>query len=77
MRKIITTEDLERAASQLNKSERGRQAMRDLLSFLDNGAMSLDAKNGEAVITILRGAWGELAGTTKDALRDLVGDAVD
>ena len=38
----MTMEQLDKAGSLLAESEKGRQAMRDLLAFLDNGAIGLD-----------------------------------
>jgi hypothetical protein len=66
----MTTTDLEAAAARLNRSEKGRQAMRDLLAFLDNGALTLDYDNQSAVLTLLTGAWGQYAGTARDVMRE-------
>lgn len=56
----------------LNRSDKGRQAMRDLLAFLENGGISLDADNQLHVARLLTGAWGSYAGTTLEALRGRV-----
>jgi hypothetical protein len=58
----MTKEQLDKAGSQLSESEKGRQAMKDLLAFLDNGAIGLDEQNQAAIMALLDGAWGEYAG---------------
>ena len=44
--------------------------MKDLLTFLDNGAVTLDLENQVAVATILRGAWSSSPGSARDIMRD-------
>ena len=65
-------EDLNRAVTNLNRSDNGRQAMRDLLIFLENGGISLDDENQRHVLCLLSGAWGSYAGTPLEALRGMV-----
>jgi hypothetical protein len=61
------------AARQLAKSEKGRQALRAVLDWLDADGCSLDAVNQEAVFVLLAGAWGGFAGTARDAMREALG----
>ena len=68
----VSVEDLERAVAQLNRSEKGQQAMQDLLAFLENGGISLDGENQLHVLCLLSGAWGNYAGTALEALRGMV-----
>ncbi len=68
----LSIEDLERAVVQLGRSEKGQQAMRDLLAFLENGGISLDANNQLHVLCLLSGAWGNHAGTALEVLRSMV-----
>ena len=68
----VSTEDLEQAVDQLGRSDKGQRAMRDLLVFLENGGISLDADNQLHVLHLLSGAWGNYAGTTLEALRGVV-----
>lgn len=68
----VSVENLERAVVQLGRSEKGKQAMRDLLAFLENGGISLDADNQLHVACLLAGAWGNYSGTTLEALRCMV-----
>jgi hypothetical protein len=70
--KPVTPKDLEHAAEQLSHSGHGRQAMADLLTFLDNSGLSLDCQNRNHVLTLLSGAWGCYAGTARDVMRDIV-----
>ena len=66
----MTMEQLDKAGSLLAESEKGRQAMRDLLAFLDNGAIGLNEQNQAAIMALLDGAWGEYAGSARDVMRD-------
>ena len=68
----VSAEDLEQAVEQLNRSEKGQQAMRDLLALLENGGISLDGNNQRHVLGLLSGAWGSHAGTALEALRGMV-----
>lgn len=68
----VSIEDLERAVVQLGHSDKGQQAMRNLLAFLENGGTSLDANNQLHILCLLSGAWGNYAGTTLEALRCMV-----
>ena len=68
----VSVEDLEKAVVQLNRSDKGRTATRDLLALLENGGISLDAENQLHVVCLLAGAWGSYAGTTLEALRVMV-----
>ncbi len=68
----VSSGDLEAAAAQLARSERGRHALRDLLALLENGGVSLDGDNQRHVLCLLAGAWGSHAGTALTALRGAV-----
>ena len=68
----VSVENLERAVVQLNRSDKGKQAMRDLLAFLEYGGIRLDADNQLHVACLLSGAWGSYSGTTLEALRCMV-----
>ena len=68
----VSVEDLERAVTNLGRSDKGRQALRDLLAFLENGGISLDGNNQLHVLYLLSGAWGSYSGTTLEALRAMV-----
>ena len=71
---MTTDEHLQAAIDQLTESERGHGAAVALLAFLEGGGAALDEEGQGAVQTILTGAWGGLAGTTLDALRDKTGN---
>lgn len=68
----ITQTQITRAISILSKSERGRAAMRDSLSMLDNGGISLDAFGQVALITLLTAAFTSHPGTARDAMREAI-----
>lgn len=69
----ITAENLGQAAQQLNRSERGRGAMKHVLDLLDGDGLGLDGENQRAVLTLIVGAWQGHAMTARDVCRDLVG----
>lgn len=64
----ITREDLHRAARQLGQSDRGREAMRGLLDWLNERWMSLDERNQQAVLILLLGAFGSYTGSAREAM---------
>ncbi|MDD2765765.1 MAG: hypothetical protein PHE83_17520 [Opitutaceae bacterium] len=69
-----TETDIKAAADQLMHSERGAQAMKDLLAFFDHGANALDFTNQQAVATILRAVWSSgIPGTARCILRERLG----
>lgn len=63
----------EEAIEQLAKSHRGRSAMRQLLAWLEDDGLGLDANNQEAVFALLDAAWGPKCGTALDMVREVVG----
>lgn len=77
----ITEESLLEAARRLGRTDRGRQAMADLRTFLDNGGLSLDGPNQKAFLVLLRGAFGSFPGTAREVLDDVLdphpGDVTD
>lgn len=67
----ITDEELMReCVDQLAKSHVGRNAMRHVLSWLDEDGLLMDFDNREAITTLLAMAWGSYAGSARDAMRD-------
>jgi predicted component of type VI protein secretion system len=71
----MTHDSLLKAARQLARTDRGRNAMRRLLEWLDDDGLALDAPNKEAILTLLAGAWGSYAMTARDEMRDALDDA--
>jgi hypothetical protein len=65
-------EDVRKAVEQLARSDKGRSAMRHLLKWLEDDGLSLDHENQAAAVTVLKGAWGAWAGTTRDLLREAI-----
>lgn len=68
----VSVADLERAVVQLNGSEKGKQAMRDLLTFLENGGVGLNTADRLSCLCLLSGAWHDHADTALEALRVMV-----
>jgi len=61
----------ETAINRLSDSDRGRQALRDLRTFLDNGGMCLDDGNQQAVRTLLDEVWrGPRSATVRGMIRE-------
>lgn len=67
---IEGVEDLTHAARALARTERGRNALRRLLDWLDEDGLGLDFVGQEAALTLLEGAWGKYAHSARDAMRD-------
>lgn len=70
----VTGASIEAAVAQLNKTDRGRSAMRHMLGWLDDDGLGLDEKNKSAALTLLLGAWGTFPGSARDAMRDALGE---
>lgn len=66
--KELTREDLVHAARQLALTKTGRQSMRKVLAWLNDGGLDLDAINKQAIRTLLEGAWGPLPGTAREVM---------
>ena len=62
--------ELQAAVATLARTDRGRNAMRRLLYWLDDDGMGLDRYGQEAVVTVLWSAWGPFAGTARDLMRE-------
>ena len=63
------------AAMQLAQSERGLEALDCLLNWLEGSGLSLDGRNQQAVLLLLQAAWGEYAGTVRNAMHDAMEEA--
>lgn len=61
--------DLTRAVNTLADTQRGQQALRDLLAFIANGGNGLDRCNQSAVMTVLACQFGPFAGSTRDEIK--------
>lgn len=67
----LTEADLYRSADRLTESPAGRQALVCVRDLLDGPA--IDGRSQNAVLALLSGAWGPLAGTARDAVRTALG----
>lgn len=66
-------EDLEFAIKQLSKTERGRNAMRHILNWLDDDGLGLDVDN-RSCCTMLLGICWRMPGSGRDAIREAIGN---
>ena len=65
------TEEIRNAVDQLQGSEIGEEALAMLHDWLRKGrGLSLDTQNIDAIYTLLKHAWGSMAGTTLEALEN-------
>jgi hypothetical protein len=67
-------QDLYAAAQHLAKSEKGRDALRRVLDWLENSGLSLDGNNQQAILLLLEWAWEGKAGTVREAMHEALGD---
>ena len=63
-------EDLRYAVEYLTRTERGRNALKRLLAWLDDDGLGMDAYNQRAAMTVLESAWGPWSGTARDLMRE-------
>jgi hypothetical protein len=68
MQRRITAEEMQAAARQLAKSERGRAVMQRLLDWMDEDELKLTLLNQRAFLALLGGAW---SGRTEAARRSM------
>ena len=69
MQTRITPEEIQAAARQLAKSERGRQALQRLAELIDADALHLDFLDQRAFLALLGGVWTGQAGPVREAVR--------
>lgn len=74
VRRAAKEAELVRAAGHLAKSEKGRDAMRRVVDWLDESGCSLDPWNQRAILKLLEAAWGGWAGTARDVMHEALGD---
>lgn len=70
----LTREKMRAAAQHLATSDRGRDALRHVLAWLEKSGLSLDHQNQECVIVLLEGAWGAYSGTVREVMHEALGD---
>lgn len=61
------------AAVRLGRSDRGRDALRNIRAMLRDGIQSLDSGNQRAVVALLTAAWGGFPAATMDAINAQIG----
>lgn len=63
------------AVDALKRTERGREALRHLREWFDDtGVLGLDQAGKEAVLVLIRDAFGSHTGTVRDAVEQGLGD---
>jgi hypothetical protein len=72
--KKIIEHEIRAAAEHLAKSDKGRDALCRLVDWLENSGLSLDETNQGCVVTLLQTAWGGMAGTTREAMHEALGE---
>ena len=75
MQTRITPEEMQAAAHQLAKTERGRAALGRLLTLLEGEEMDLDLLNQRAFLALLGGAWTGQAKGACESIRVALGEA--
>ena len=70
MQTRITTEEMQAAAHQLAKSERGRAALNRLLVLLEGEDIDLDLLNQRAFLALLGGAWAGQSEAARESARE-------
>ena len=74
MQTRITVEEMQAAARQLAKTERGREAMKRFVALLNEGEFDLDLLDQRAFLALLGGVWNgrtaEVRATMAQALAD-------
>lgn len=68
---MITQHVIQSAVERLASHSRGQNAMRHLLTLLDDGGIGLDAPSQRALLNLLQAAF-EKPGSTRDAMRDFL-----
>lgn len=66
--KIITELEIAAAVKTLAGSEKGREALRVQLAWLEDSGLSLDSMNQRAVLTLLVATWTGKAGMVREAI---------
>ena len=69
MQTRITMEEMEAAAQQLAKTERGCIAMKHLAELLDGGVLDLDLLDQRALLALLGGAWSGQTEKAREIIR--------
>lgn len=70
---------LRHIAVHLATTDKGRDALRRVLDWLESSGLSLDSDNQQGILLLLDAAWGDYAGTVRDLMREALRepDAMD
>jgi hypothetical protein len=67
------TSNLEQVIGQLSGSDRGRNAMRRILDWMDDDGLGLDMHNQTAALSLIAAAW-RFPGSARDAIREAISE---
>lgn len=67
---MMNESTLREAAEHLAKSDKGRDALRRVLDWLENSGLSLDSVNQDAILLLLDAAWNGWAGSAREVMHD-------
>ena len=69
MQTRITMEEMQAAARQLAKTDRGRAVMQQLVQLLDSDILDLDLLDQRALLALLGGVWTGQAVSAREVVR--------
>ena len=75
MQTRITVSEMQAAARQLAKTDRGREAMRRLVTLLEAGDFDLDLLDQRAFLALLGGVWNGSAADARTIMAQALRDA--
>lgn len=66
--------EMQVAAESLAMSDRGREALRSMLEWMDQtGVLGLDARGKASCLVLIQAAFTSSPGSARDAMRDALG----
>jgi hypothetical protein len=65
--------ELRRAAEYLARTDKGRDAMRHVVRWLEASGLSLSTDNQECILLLIDQAWNGYAGTAREVMHDALG----
>jgi hypothetical protein len=77
MQTHITVSEMQAAARQLAKTERGREAMKRFLALLNGADFDLDLLDQRAFLALLGGVWNGSAADAREIMAQALGQPAD
>lgn len=69
---VLDQADLAKYVARLSNSQKGRNAMRHVLEWMDDDGCALDYANQDAIGALIALCW-RYPGSTRDAMREAIG----